>query len=37
MSETESRWKVPLADVRLEAEEVEAVTQVAESKTLSDY
>jgi dTDP-4-amino-4,6-dideoxygalactose transaminase len=35
MSETESRWKVPLADVRLGTEEVEAVTQVLKSGWLS--
>ena len=35
MSETESRWKVPLADVRLGAEELEAVTQVLKSGWLS--
>ena len=35
MSETESRWKVPLADVSLGPEEIEAVTQVLKSGWLS--
>ena len=35
MSKTESRWKVPLADVVLGSEEIEAVTQVLKSGWLS--
>jgi len=35
MSETESRWQVPLADVVLGAEEIEAVAQVLKSGWLS--
>ena len=35
MSESNSRWKVPLADVRLGSEEIEAVTQVLKSGWLS--
>ena len=31
MSKTESRWKVPLAEVVLGPEEIEAVTQVLKS------
>jgi dTDP-4-amino-4,6-dideoxygalactose transaminase len=35
MSKTESRWQVPLADVVLGSEEIEAVTQVLKSGWLS--
>jgi dTDP-4-amino-4,6-dideoxygalactose transaminase len=35
MSKTESRWKVPLADVTLGPEEIEAVTKVLKSGWLS--
>ncbi len=35
MSKTESRWKVPLADVTLGPEEIEAVTEVLRSGWLS--
>src|SRR5208337_1045721 len=35
MSKTESRWKVPLADVTLGPEEIEAVTEVLKSGWLS--
>ena len=35
MSKTESRWQVPLADVVLGPEEIEAVTQVLKSGWLS--